>query len=214
VDPFIEWPARLRIERLTGRVEEGIQVPHIDLPPGVPGIRGLLLYSPATAKPMGELAEYLMRGPNTLTRAEREMIATYVSHRNDCHFCHSVHGAIAAECLGGSEADYALVDGVRQNFETAAVSAKMKALLTIAGHVQEDGKRVTTDDVDRARREGATDTEIHDTVLIAAAFCMFNRYVDGLATWQPHNQDFYREAGKMTSELGYVNRDYSAPVRE
>ena len=60
----------------------------------------------------------------------------------------------------------------------------------------------------------ATDKEIHDTVLIAAAFCMFNRYVDGLATWQPHNPEFYREAGRMTSALGYVNRDYSRPVRE
>jgi hypothetical protein len=90
----------------------------------------------------------------------------------------------------------------------------MRALLAIAGHVQQDGKRVTAEDVDRARREGATDQEIHDVVLIAAAFCMFNRYVDGLGTWQPRNPEFYREAGKRTSELGYVNRDYSTPVKE
>ncbi len=187
---------------------------HIRLADGLPGIRGLLVYSPATAKPIGELAEVLLRGPSTLTRAERELIATHVSFRNDCHYCQSCHGAIAAEELGGAPVDYALVDQVKQDAERAPVSGKMKALLAIAGHVQEGGKRVTTGDVERARREGATDQEIHDVVLIAAAFCMFNRYVDGLGTWQPNNPAFYREVGKRTSELGYVNRDYSTPVRE
>jgi alkylhydroperoxidase/carboxymuconolactone decarboxylase family protein YurZ len=89
----------------------------------------------------------------------------------------------------------------------------MKALLTIAGKVQQDGKLVTTDDVERARQQGATDKEIHDTVLIAAAFCMFNRYVDGLATWQPRDPELYREIGKQTSRLGYVGRDLSKPVQ-
>jgi uncharacterized peroxidase-related enzyme len=189
-------------------------VAHITLPDGLPGIRGLLTYSPATAKPMGELAEVLLRGPSTLTLAERELVATHVSFLNDCHYCQSVHGAIAAEHLGGAAADYALVDQAKQDAESAPVSAKMRALLAIAGHVQQDGKRVTTEDVDRARREGATDQEIHDVVLIAAAFCMFNRYVDGLGTWQPRSSRFYREAGKRTSQLGYVNRDYSTPVKE
>jgi uncharacterized peroxidase-related enzyme len=187
---------------------------HIKLREGLPGIRGLLVYSPATAKPIGDLAEVLLRGPSTLTRAERELIATHVSFRNDCHYCQSCHGAIAAEQLGGAAVDYSLVDQVKQNADTAPISAKMKALLAIAGQVQLDGKRVTSEHVERARREGATDREIHDVVLIAAAFCMFNRYVDGLATWQPDNPAFYREVGKRTSELGYVNRDYSTPVQE
>ena len=187
---------------------------HIELPAGLPGIRGLLTYRPATAKPMGELAEVLLRGPSTLTRAERELIATHVSFRNECFYCQSCHGAIAAEHLGGANEDYDLVEQVKQDAEHAPVSEKMKALLAIAGHVQQNGKHVTSGDVERARREGATDQEIHDVVLIAAAFCMFNRYVDGLGTWQPENPAFYREVGKRTSELGYVSRDYSTPVRE
>ena len=186
---------------------------HIALLEGLPGIRGLLTFSPLTAKPMGEFAEALLRGPSTLTRGEREMIAAYVSGRNDCHYCQSVHAAIAAEHLGGTEEQHALVDRVQRDVEGAPISEKLKALLVIAGRVQQDGKLVTAANVERARQHGATDREIHDVVLIAAAFCMFNRYVDGLATWQPHDPAFYREAGKLTAELGYVNRDYTKPAK-
>jgi len=79
--------------------------------------------------------------------------------------------------------------------------------------VQKGGKHVTGDDVARARQEGATAKEIHDTVLIAAAFCMFNRYVDGLATWQPSDPEVYREIGMITVQLGYVGRDYKKPLK-
>jgi uncharacterized peroxidase-related enzyme len=185
---------------------------HITLPEGLPGIRGPLAFSPATAKPMGELAEVLLRGPSTLTRAEREMIAAYVSYRNECLFCQSCHAAIAAEHLGGADRDYDIVGAVQRDAEGAPISDKMKALLAIAGLVQQDGKLVRTEHVERARQHGATDKEIHDTVLIAAAFCMFNRYVDGLGTWQPADPAIYREAGRLTAELGYLNRTYT-PVR-
>ena len=80
----------------------------------------------------------------------------------------------------------------------------MKALLVIAGNVAESGKRVTEADIARARQHGATDLEIHDTVLIAAAFCMFNRYVDGLATWAPDDPDFYRQRAALVAENGYA----------
>ena len=90
--------------------------------------------------------------------------------------------------------------------------AKLKALLSIAGHVQQGGKRVTTDDIARARKEGATDTEIHDTVLIAAAFCMYNRYVDGLATWAPQEQEAYIPMGAHMAHEGYVNPPVQKPA--
>jgi uncharacterized peroxidase-related enzyme len=175
---------------------------HIRLPEGIPGIVGPMMFSPETAKPMNELAEVLLRGPSTLTSGEREMIATYVSSRNDCYFCQTIHGAAAAHHLGGNEA---LVQDVKRNFEQAGVSKKLKALLAIAGRVQKGGKQVTNDDVQRARDNGATDKEIHDTVLIAAAFCMYNRYVDGLATWAPTDPEMYRAGGKRLAEEGYVH---------
>jgi uncharacterized peroxidase-related enzyme len=173
---------------------------HIKLPEGLPGIRGPLAFRPETAKPMGELAEVLLRGESTLSPADRELIAAYVSARNDCTYCERSHGAIAAHYLG----DEALVAQVKSDPEHAPVSAKLKALLAIAGRVQEGGQSVRTEDVERARREGATDREIHDTVLIAAAFCMFNRYVDGLATWTPQDAESYRERAAGIARDGYA----------
>lgn len=176
-------------------------MPHIQLPNGLPGIRGAMAFRPETAKPLNELVEILLHGPNTLTPGERELIATYVSSQNDCYYCQTIHGAIAAASLNDDEA---LVKKVKQDFQHAAISDKLKALLVIAGQVQKGGKNVTAADVARAREAGATGMEIHDTVLIAAAFCMYNRYVDGLATWQPQDEAMYRERGKKVARDGYI----------
>jgi uncharacterized peroxidase-related enzyme len=186
---------------------------HIKFAEGLPGIRGPLAFSPATTKPLCEFVEVLLRGLNSLTAAEREMIAAYVSAQNDCYYCQTCHGSTAAQHLGGDAAAYDLIGKVKQKFEEAAISGKMKALLSLAGKVQEGGKNVTTPDIERARQNGATDKEIHDTVLIAAAFCMFNRYVDGLATWQPEDPELYREIGKQTAKFGYAGRDWKEPVQ-
>ena len=176
-------------------------MPHITLPEGLPGIRGPMAFRPDTAKPLNELVDVLLRGPHTLSRGERELIATFVSARNDCRYCQTIHGAIAAHHLGGDEQ---LVVNVKRDAQHAAISDKLKALLAIAGKVAEGGKRVADADIARARQHGATDLEIHDTVLIAAAFCMFNRYVDGLATWAPEDPDFYRQRAALVAENGYA----------
>jgi uncharacterized peroxidase-related enzyme len=186
---------------------------HIPLPEGLPGIRGPMVFSPETTKPLCDLVQVLLTGPHTLTPAEREMIATYTSSQNDCYYCQTCHGSTAAQHLGGSDADYELIAEMKRDYQSTPISAKMKALLAIAGQVQKGGKHVTTEDIERARQQGATDKEIHDTVLIAAAFCMFNRYVDGLATWQPTDPEIYREIGKLTSQLGYAGRDYKKPLQ-
>ena len=178
---------------------------HIQVPEGAPGILGPMAISPESTKALRELVEVLLRGPNTLTAAEREIIAMYVSSQNDCCFCQLSHGAAAAEHLGG---DYDLIDRVKCNYATAEISGKLKSLLAIAGKVQQGGKHVTSEDVMRAREQGATDKEIHDTVLIAAAFCMFNRYVDGLDTWQPTDPNDYREMGQIMANVGYVRPNW------
>ncbi len=176
-------------------------MPHINLPEGLQGIRAAMAFRPETAKPLNELAEVLLHAPNSLTPGERELIATYVSLQNDCYFCQTVHGAIAAAHLDGDEQ---LVKCVKADFWSADISGKLKALLVIAGKVQKGGKYVTAADVEAARNVGATDIEIHDAVLIAAAFCMYNRYVDGLDTWQPRDEELYRQRGRKTAKEGYV----------
>jgi len=177
---------------------------HIKLPEGLPGIRGPMAFRPETAKPLNALAEVLLRSDNSLTRGERELIATYVSALNDCFFCQNAHGGIAQHYL---QCDMAFIDSVKADYQSTSVSDKMKALLAIAGSVQKGGKYVTPAQVENARKEGASDAEIHDTVLIAAAFCMFNRYVDGLDTWAPADRDLYIARGPQRAQDGYVNID-------
>ena len=178
---------------------------HIDLKNDLPGIRGPMAFRPETANPLNALAEILLRDDsNTLTRGERELIGAYVSSLNDCFFCHHVHGALAQYYLN---CDVDFIDKIRENFQSSEISEKMKALLSIAGSVQKSGKQVTKEQIEKAKHVGATDTEIHDTVLIAAAFCMFNRYVDGLATWAPEDTQFYIDRAPRRAAEGYLDFD-------
>jgi uncharacterized peroxidase-related enzyme len=168
----------------------------------LPGIVGLLDYSPATAAPLSELAEVLLADDNnSLSRGEREIIAASVSYKNECHFCHSSHGAAAAAHLH-QEVDF--LDEIKKEFPQYRISDKLRALIAVAHHVQQGGKKVTSEDIDNAKKKGATDREIHDTVLIAAAFCMYNRYVDGLGTWAPKENEAFMPMGKKLAEEGYL----------
>ena len=177
-------------------------MPHIALPEDLPGITSGFAFRPETARPMRELAHTLLHtsGNEGFSSRDRELIAAFVSSRNTCYFCQTSHAA-AASHLNGGDAD--LVASVCHDYRTAPIPDKLKALLAIAEQVQIDGKRVTAQLVAEARHHGATDLDIHDTILIAAAFCMYNRYVDGLQTWQPRNHTMYIEMGKRMAEQGY-----------
>jgi uncharacterized peroxidase-related enzyme len=175
-------------------------MPHIDLPEGVPGIGSAFAFRPETAGPLRELAEVLLRGESSLERGERELIAAYVSSLNECEFCRASHSAFAALQLeGGMD----VVQEVERDPAAAPISAKLRALLAVAAKVAADGRSVTSEDVEAARAEGATDVEIHDTVLIAAAFCMYNRYVDGLATLTPSDPQAYEAMARGIVAGGY-----------
>lgn len=174
-------------------------MPYIPLEEHLPGITGLLEYRKDSAAPIRELTQILLRGPSTLTEGERELIATVVSNKNECRFCTAAHTAAADVLLGENETSA----GVKKNIQTAPVSPKMKALLTIAAQTAQSGKAVNKEAINKAKEEGATDIEIHDTVLIAALFCLYNRYVDGLATVTPANPDFYQSLGERLQQHGY-----------
>jgi uncharacterized peroxidase-related enzyme len=173
----------------------------IDLQNDLPGIRGPMIYRPDTGEILNNLAEALLHDvDNTLSRGDREMIGAYVSSENDCFFCQQVHGAMAQHYYA---CDTQLIDDVKKDFQHAPISEKLKSLLVIAGSVQKSGKQVTAEQIENARKQGATDREIHDTVLIAAAFCMFNRYVDGLNTWAPQDRQVYLDRASMRAKEGY-----------
>ena len=174
---------------------------YIKVPEGVPGIRSLAMFRPESGKHLYDLAQVLLRGPSTLTEAERELIAAYVSYRNDCMFCMRSHAA-ASRCLYGDEKN--IVDAVLKDMQHSHVSDKMKSLLNIAGKVQILGTEVKPVDVEDARKHGADDRAIHDTVLIAATFSMFNRYVDGLASFTPSDPEEYKVMGERMATKGYV----------
>lgn len=177
-------------------------MPHINVDKNLPGIRSLMAFSPDTATPMGELANLLLRTNEGLSMAEREMIGSHVSYLNDCFYCQQSHGAIAACYLDGNNE---LVEQVKKDYTLADIPEKLKALLAIAASVQKGGKYVTSEQVELAKNLGATDKDIHDTVLIAAAFCMFNRYVDGLAANTPTDLSTYPLRAKQIVERGYGN---------
>ena len=170
---------------------------HINVPEGVPGIRSLVLFRPETGQPLYELAQALLRNPSTLSEADRELIASYVSSKNDCQFCMNSHAAVARYLY---QDEKEIVDFVLEDYRNAPISEKLKALLGIAGKVQEDARTVSAEDIALAKKEGASEQEIHDTVLIAASFCMFNRYVDGLASFTPTEPEAYEAmAERMAS---------------
>lgn len=172
---------------------------YIPLEKHLPGITGLLEYRQDTGAPIRELTQILLRGESALTEGERELIATVVSSRNECRFCTAAHTAAANVLFEESETS----EAVKQHIDTAPVSDKLKALLHIAASVQQSGKAVTAEQVGLARAVGATDREIHDTVLIAALFCLYNRYVDGLATMTPTDPAFYEGLGQRLKQYGY-----------
>lgn len=174
-------------------------MPYISLEEHLPGVTGLLEYRQDTAEPLRILTNALLRGPSSLSEAERELIASLVSHRNECVYCTASHTAAANAFLGENET----AEMMKKDIHSAPLSDKMKALLIIAAQVQESGKNVTQKAVDRAREAGATDRELHDTVMIAALFCFYNRYVDGLATIAPADPSYYAEMAVRLKEKGY-----------
>jgi len=178
-------------------------MPHIGLPPNKPGMVALAAYRPDVYTRLASLADLLLHQTHpssTLTPGERELIASYVSSLNNCAYCTSAHGSVAAAHLH----DPNIVDNVKTDFESSEVSPKVKALLRMAGMVQRSGKDVSGEAVEEAKRQGATDMDVHDTVLIAAAFCMFNRYVDGLGTEMPGDMDAFKSRGAVIAEKGYA----------
>ena len=173
---------------------------HINTRNEFPGIVGLMYYKPVMGRAVADLAQAVLRGPSSLTPGERELIAARVSKLNNCEFCCTSHSAVALELLPAHRDSLPSVIDGRSGGD---LSPKMQALLRIAEKVQQNGRAVQADDIAAAKAAGAPDEEIHDAVIVAAAFCFFNRYVDGLGTKLPEDRSFYQESGEFLAKSGY-----------
>lgn len=189
---------------------------YIELGRPLPGMAGLLSSYPVTGSALGQLAEAVLTRDDGLSRAERELIGAFVSAGNGCTYCRSVHGAVACAHLEsggpvglgsvvvaqvvdrGMGADPASLDDVE------GLAPRLRHLLELADQVRRGGNQVRPATVQAARAAGATDPEIHDAVLVAAMFCLFNRYVDGLGTALPDDTDWYDATAHRLARNGYA----------
>jgi uncharacterized peroxidase-related enzyme len=190
-------PEEVRVD--TTETAWGPDEAYVGLDPAVPGIRALFTYRPDTAVPLRALAQTILRGPSPISEGHREVIAAYVSALNVCHFCASSHGGAAAALLDDRDVVAAALAG-----EPIPVDDKLSALLAVAAAVQRGGRFLDPAIVAQAREFGVTETELHDTVLIAAAFSMYNRYVDGLRPHVPTDAAVYEQMGERLAATGYA----------
>ena len=193
--------------RNSERTARSQEAPIVGALPDVPGILAAMRLTPELETHLRGLADALLVRDfpgATIARAERELIATAVSAANDCFYCMDSHGAFAAELLtrdGASGVDE-LVDGVK-NGGSAGLSPKLAALVEIARAVRRDPRAVARADIERALAAGASDADTQLAVLIAAAFCMYNRMVDGFRAPTPPSAGAYRERAGQIAEHGY-----------
>jgi uncharacterized peroxidase-related enzyme len=185
--------------------------------PDVPGILAAMRLTPSLETHLRGLADALLveEYPGaTISRGERELIATAVSAGNDCFYCMDSHGAFASELLSrdGTSGVDALVDGIKLG-ESEGVSPKVAALLEIARGVQRNARAVARGEVERALAAGATDADTQLAVLIASAFCMYNRMVDGFRAATPASAEAYRDRASQIAEHGYSASQITAIPR-
>jgi len=191
------------------RVRRAAESPLVGSLPEYPGILAAMMISPALAAPLRALADMLLVKPfagSTLNRADREMIATAVSAGNDCFYCMDTHGAFATALLqehglSGSTAE-ARTEALKSG-RVSALSEKLQALIGVAMVVREHGRKLRSVDVESARDAGATDEDVQLAVLIASAFCMYNRMVDGLRARTPADVSAHYARAKQIAQFGY-----------
>ena len=206
----------MREEERRARARE---LPIVDGLPDLPGIIVAMNLSPTLAGPLRALANALLVDEfpgSTLRRGERELLATATSAGNDCFYCMDTHGAFAAELLRRDQAPEVetLIDSIKGG-ELSKLDAKLSALATMARRVAREPRSLDRDHVARAKAAGATDGDVQLTILIAAAFCMYNRMVDGLRARTPANVAAYEARAREIADYGYADpRTASIPRTE
>ena len=178
--------------------------------PDVPGIIAAIRLTPGLGLHLRGLADELLVHDfpgATLVRAQREMLATAVSAANDCFYCMDSHGAFATALLERDAATelLPLVDEIKLG-SSEGFDPKMRALLHIARTVRGEPRDLTAADVGAAHAAGASDADVQLAVLIAAAFSMYNRMVEGFRARTPPSAEAYRARAAEIAEHGYSDQ--------
>jgi uncharacterized peroxidase-related enzyme len=189
------------------RFQRAAETPLVGGLPDAPGITAAMGLTPGLGVHLRGLADEMLVHDfpgATLRRAEREMIATAVSAGNDCFYCMDSHAAFATELLArdGDAVRTPLVDELKVG-SLGGFDPKMRALLDIAGVVRRNPLELTAAHVEGAKSAGATDGDVQLAVLIASAFSMYNRLVDGLRAMTPPTTEPYAEPARRIADQGY-----------
>ena len=189
------------------RLARSLEDPIVGGLPDVPGIVTAMRLAPGLGVHLRGLADELLVHDYpgaSIGRAEREMLATAVSAENDCFYCIDSHGAFATALLeqGGAAHDVPLIDMIKDG-ATDGLTNRMRALVHIARIVARRPRELTATDIAPARAAGATDADVQLAVLIAAAFSMYNRIVEGFRAKTPPSPEAYRERASEIAERGY-----------
>jgi uncharacterized peroxidase-related enzyme len=192
------------------RLERSRKQPLVGSLPEAPGILTAIRLTPGLGVHLRGLADELLVHDfpgATISRAEREMLATAVSAGNDCFYCMDSHGAFATAVLEsvGLTERAPLID-VLKNGASDGFDPKMQALLNISRTVRGSGLDLSADDVQAALDAGASDADVQLAVLIAAAFSMYNRMVDGFRAQTPPSAEAYRARAAEIAAHGYSDQ--------
>ncbi|MES0175378.1 carboxymuconolactone decarboxylase family protein [Mesorhizobium sp. M0006] len=184
--------------------------------PDFPGILAAMMISPDLASVLRSLADTLLVKPfpgATLTRSDRELIATAVSAGNDCFYCMDTHAAFAEALLQhegcGASRSRDLTDDLKLGLLTG-LSAKMRYLIRIALIVRDSGRKLASRNVAAAIQSGASNADVQLAVLIASAFCMYNRMVDGFRARTPSDPAVFQERAQQIAVFGYSDSRVTA----
>jgi uncharacterized peroxidase-related enzyme len=189
------------------RIARAQEEPIVGSLPDVPGILTALTLTPALGVHLRGLADELLVDEfagATISRHQREMLATAVSAANDCFYCMDSHGAFASALLERNAAQelLPLVDEIKLG-SSDGFDPKMQALLHVARTVRREPRELTRADVTAALDAGASDQDVQLAVLIAAAFSMYNRIVEGFRARTPPTAEVYRERAEQIADHGY-----------
>jgi len=160
------------------------------------GVGDIFMHDPARYLPFVQLLDNVMSAESELSKAQREMIALYVSRLNDCHYCVDSHSGV----LAGLETDADLVHSLA-NRSTEHLDDRLRAVFTFAHKLALEPGSLSEADIDAVRSAGWSDQTIEDTMCVVATFAFLNRLVDGFGI--VGSDDHFQQVGGMVSQQGY-----------